>query len=339
MGMGATWVFKRSGGTWNQQGDCLIGTGREIKGNYSSSEEYRSSVALSANGNTLAVGVLTDNRAMGAVWIFNRTDGTWMQEGTKLVGVPIGRIGGYRGNAVSLSADGKTLAVGAASISQIDTIDYTNSNYTDWGVTWIYIHTDSGWAQQGDWLIGTGPYRAGGQGSAVALSADGNTLATTATGTEFMYGSIEGVTWVFNRTGDTWTQHGWAFRAPGTVGYAAVGSAAAMSADGRTLAIGGPKDNTSKGATWVFSRASNDVIIPSAPEPEFPAFFWPNPSTGSVTISGGPATGNFRMIDGAGRILLNSGYHSGQPIDISVLSTSIYWIQINGQKAIPFLKL
>jgi hypothetical protein len=49
-------------------------------------------VSLSADGNTLAVGGSLDNSNVGATWIFIRTNGTWTQQGSKLVGT------GYSGS-------------------------------------------------------------------------------------------------------------------------------------------------------------------------------------------------------------------------------------------------
>jgi hypothetical protein len=43
-------------------------------------------VSLSADGNTLAVGGFWDALEIGATWIFIRTNGTWTQQGNKLVG-------------------------------------------------------------------------------------------------------------------------------------------------------------------------------------------------------------------------------------------------------------
>jgi hypothetical protein len=45
-GVGAAWVFTRSGSTWTQQGGKLTGSGETGAG------EFGSSVALSSEGNT-----------------------------------------------------------------------------------------------------------------------------------------------------------------------------------------------------------------------------------------------------------------------------------------------
>jgi Divergent InlB B-repeat domain len=63
-GIGAAWVYTRSGGVWTQQGNKLVGTG--AVGN-----AYQGiSVALSADGNTAIVGGPYDNSLIGAAWVF-----------------------------------------------------------------------------------------------------------------------------------------------------------------------------------------------------------------------------------------------------------------------------
>jgi hypothetical protein len=81
-----------------------------------------------------------------------------------------------------------------------------------------------------------------GQGSSVALSADGNTA--------ILGGSAA---WVFTRSGGVWTQHGSKLVGAGAVGQISQGSAVALSADGNTAILGGPGDNNI-GAAWVFVR-------------------------------------------------------------------------------------
>ena len=85
-----------------QQGPKLIGTG--VVQQYA---EQGGSIALSADGNTALVGGASDNGEVGAAWVYTRKEGTWAQQGTKLVGTT--NIGASaQGGAVSLSADGNT---------------------------------------------------------------------------------------------------------------------------------------------------------------------------------------------------------------------------------------
>jgi gliding motility-associated-like protein len=104
---GAAWIFTRSGTTWTQQGNKLVGTGAV-------NAKQGHSVSISADGNTVIVGGYLDNSNQGAAWIYTRSGTTWSQLGDKLVGT--GAIGNAaQGHGVSLSADGTTAMVGGGS--------------------------------------------------------------------------------------------------------------------------------------------------------------------------------------------------------------------------------
>jgi hypothetical protein len=104
-GIGAAWIYIRSGGVWTQQGNKLVGTGR-VGGS-----SQGTSVALSADGSTAMIGGPTDNSITGAAWVFTRSSGVWTQQGSKLVGT--GAVGNaYQGRSVALSNDGNTAIVG-----------------------------------------------------------------------------------------------------------------------------------------------------------------------------------------------------------------------------------
>ena len=115
---GASWVFTRSVGVWNQEAK-LVGTGAI------GSADQGGSVSLSADGNTALIGGPGDNSYTGASWLFTRSVGVWNQE-AKLTGT------GANGNAfqgyVSLSADGTTAAMGGPK-------DNSSLYY---GATWIF---------------------------------------------------------------------------------------------------------------------------------------------------------------------------------------------------------
>jgi hypothetical protein len=173
-GQGAAWVFTRSGNTWTQQGNKLVGAG-------SVGSSYQGiSVSLSADGNTAIVGGLFDNNNQGAAWIYTRSGNTWTQQGNKLVGT--GSVGSAnQGASVSLSADGKTAIVGG----------HGDNNWQ--GAAWTYTRSGNTWSQQGNELVGTGNVGYAWQGVSVSISADGNTAivggANDNTG--------QGAAWVF----------------------------------------------------------------------------------------------------------------------------------------------
>jgi uncharacterized repeat protein (TIGR01451 family) len=66
--VGATWVWRRSGGVWNQQGTKLIGSGAV------GAAEQGFSVSISADGNTALVGGDADDSLIGAAWVFAASD-------------------------------------------------------------------------------------------------------------------------------------------------------------------------------------------------------------------------------------------------------------------------
>src|SRR5262249_55168422 len=72
------WVLTRSGGIRTEQGNKLVGSVSDYGGGLWS---QGASVALSADGNTALVGGPSDNRTMGAAWVFTRSGGVWTQQG------------------------------------------------------------------------------------------------------------------------------------------------------------------------------------------------------------------------------------------------------------------
>jgi hypothetical protein len=118
--MGAVWVYTRSGSTWTQQGNKLVGTGST--GN--ASQGF--SISLSADGNTALVGGIDDNAFAGAAWVFTRSGGVWSQSGNKLFGS--GAVGiANQGGAVAISPDGNTIIIGGIA-------DNTNK-----GAAWVFV--------------------------------------------------------------------------------------------------------------------------------------------------------------------------------------------------------
>jgi hypothetical protein len=118
-GVGAQWVYTRSGGVWTQQGGKLVGTGA-----IGTAQQGRS-VALSADGNTALVGGPYDSATAGAVWEYTRSAGVWSQQGNKLAGT--GAAGSaYQGWSVALSPNANTAVVGG----------YADNNNS--GAAWVF---------------------------------------------------------------------------------------------------------------------------------------------------------------------------------------------------------
>jgi hypothetical protein len=279
-----------------QQGLKLTGTGEVGKG------ELGASVSISSDGNTAIVGGDRDNATAGAVWIFTRSGGAWVQQGQKLVGTEAVGTTSFQGCSVSISADGNTAieggyndnnSIGAAWIftrsggvwtqqgpklvgtgsvasgEQGYSVAISGDGNTAImggpvvGGVWIFTRTDTGWAQQGPMLAGTDAVNAG-MGNAVAISSDGNTAIAGGDQDGFNQGSSQGACWVFIRNGGAWTQQGPKLIAAGPV-YATQGFSVSISADGNTAMEGGPTDNGSEGCVGIFTRSSG-VWAPQAPD-------------------------------------------------------------------------
>ncbi len=113
-------------------------------------------------------------------------------------------------------------------------------------------------------LVGTGAAGLSNQGMSVALSADGSTAIVGGPGPNnadrdrSASTGPAGAAWVFTRSGALWTQQG--KKLIGTTsenggGLWSQGASVALAADGNTALVGGPSDNATTGAAWVFTRA------------------------------------------------------------------------------------
>lgn len=287
---GAVYVFTRTGAAWSQQ--AYIKASNAQAGDY-----FGTALALSADGNTLAVGAVgeassaggingneNDNSASlsGAVYVFTRAGNAW----SKQAYVKASNTGAadYFGQAVALSADGNTLAVSAPGEDSAAT--GINGNQSDNGAAnsgAVYVFTRAGtaWSQQayvkasntggGDWF-----------GQSLALSADGNTLAVGAIGEASAATGIggdqtsdvapgSGAVYVFTRSAGTWSQQAYV-KASNAAANDGFGSSVALAADGNTLAVGAryeasaatgingnQADNAAmqSGAVYVFTRAGS----------------------------------------------------------------------------------
>ena len=196
---GAVYIFTRSGGRWTQQayikssntGEKMVG--EELVGG-GDGDQFGFSLALSADGSTLAVGAVgedstatgingnqADNAAVsaGAVYTFRRTGNTWAQQAYIKPQTPaMFAAGDLFGFSLGLSADGNTLAVGVydeagSSRSVNGAVDNMRGGS---GAAYVFTRTGATWAQQA--YLKTSISEGGDSwGVSLSLSDDGNTLA------------------------------------------------------------------------------------------------------------------------------------------------------------------
>jgi len=260
-------------------GEVVTGIGAPF---VSGGDRFGSSVSVSADGNTLAIGApgedsaatgingdQEDNSALdsGAVYVFARIDGEWQQQAYLKASNTEARdnFGGTLeeafNTAVSLSADGNTLAVGAPGEDSIATgvngdqnDNSTTVGYrTGAGAVYVFTRSAGVWRQQAYLKASNTRARDGSDvndqfGMTVTLNADGNTLAV---GAPREHGGAEGVNgdqsdfsvvssgavYVFTRNNETWQQQAYIKASnPGRVDL--FGQGLSISADGDTLAVG-----------------------------------------------------------------------------------------------------
>ncbi len=155
-----------AGSSWEKLGETIYGD--------NDGDRFCESVDISSDGYTVAIGSSQYiNYDTGYARVFsleggdNSSDaGHWKQIGQNITGEA---IGDYFGSSVSLSDDGKTIAIGAPSA------DGMNGKST--GDVRVYRMSDSEseWTQLGEDIDGEQAYE--NSGSSVSLSGDGNMVA------------------------------------------------------------------------------------------------------------------------------------------------------------------
>ena len=263
---GAVYVFSRSGESWLQQAYIKASNTGEagIGDELPDGDQFGFSLALSADGNTLAVGAISedsaaagvgadqsDNSALsaGAVYVFSRDGTTWAQQAyVKTSNAGGGDLFGY---SVSLSADGSVLA--AAAYDEDGSLAGTNEVQDDevfgTGALYVFSRNGSEWTQQA-YLKPSNSERNDSFGVAVAISADGNTVVGAAVDEDGMTTGVNsapqpdmesalstGAVYLYTREGIAWSEQAY-IKASNTGPNDTFGTRLDLSDDGGTLAVG-----------------------------------------------------------------------------------------------------
>jgi hypothetical protein len=205
-------------------------------------DAFGGAVVVSADGSTLAVGSLRSNGDQGSVTVFGRSGGKWVQQ--EILSDANGAAKDWFGYSIAISKDGNTLAVGAVYADVAGKADQGNVH--------VFSRSGGAWTLQKTLVSEAG---AAGDifGVAVALSADGNTVAVGAAGDDVGNVVDQGSAAIFVRNGTEWALQK-TLTVTGGESKANFGSSVSLSSDGNTVAIGGP--NAGKGSVVVFSRAN-----------------------------------------------------------------------------------
>src|SRR5437867_163232 len=187
-GAGAVYVYARGGAGWSQQAYIKAS-------NTDQDDQFGFNVALSADGNTLAVSAPYEDSAAtgingnqadnsmpnsGAVYVFGRTGSTWAQQAyIKASNTGESEEGDQFGYSISLSGDGNWLVVGA--IGEDSAATGVNGNQKDnsaqgAGAAYVFTRTGRTWSQQA-YLKAANAMANFLFGYSVAFSGDGRTIA------------------------------------------------------------------------------------------------------------------------------------------------------------------
>jgi len=252
-GAGAAWIFSQKNGSWTQQQKLTVSGATGIA-------QAGFSVAISGDGSTIIMGGPTDDTvssyAQGAAWVFTLNNNTWTQQGPKLVGrAPFMSQQGY---SVAVSYDGNTAALGAP---------------VSGGGAFVFARSNGVWTWQAGPLASPKGSTQSGDGNSVALSGDGKTIVVGGPGDNdaWVYTLINTTGLCPNQNSTTsgcWTLLQELTLTPPPDGATELAStwtgfSAAMSNDGSTIILGGPKDSTptssNLGAAWVFAAGAKLV--------------------------------------------------------------------------------
>lgn len=240
---GAVYVFARQAdASWRQQA--------YIKASNAEAGDMFGVPALSADGNTLAVGASredgggedpSDNSAeqSGAVYVYVRSaEGVWTQQAYLKSATPAADE--YFGLDVGLSADGNRLAVGAPLGGA--------------GAVHVFQRDGSAWQRQSV-LTASGGEQGDVLGVSVALSADGTTLAAGAPYEDSSAAGVDGnaadnsaedagAVYVFALSGSDWQQQAY-LKADNPDAEDNFGIRVALSGNGLVLAVGVDEEDSS----------------------------------------------------------------------------------------------
>jgi hypothetical protein len=274
---GAVVMYQRVDGEWSQESYIKAS-------NPDASDSFGSSVALSADGNTLAVGASGESSnavgidgnqsnntaaSSGAAYIFVRdASGVWSQQA--YIKASNTQASDFFGRSLALSEDGGTLAVGA----QFESSDANGVNGDEGdnsasgaGAAYVFFReANASWTQQA-YLKAASSDAGDLFGIAIALSNDGDLLAVgahaddsaaTGIGGDYQDNSLanSGAVYIFIRRLGVWQTSAY-IKAPNSAAADYFGRALSLSGDGTVLAVGTTQEDS--GATGVGGDQSNDA--------------------------------------------------------------------------------
>ncbi|MDA0385879.1 hypothetical protein [Vibrio owensii] len=253
---GAVYVYRKTNGIWSEVAYLKAP-------NADDKDEFGYAIALSGDGNTLAVSTINeassatgidgnqlDNLApaSGAVYLYVNSGSSWQSQA--YIKSSNSNLVDSFGFSVSLDADGTTLLVGApgeSSSAQSINGDETDNTGSLSGAAYVFELQNNQWAQTA-YLKSTNSDKLDSFGYDVALSEDGSTAvvgspgedsnATSVNGDEMDNSSNNsGAAYVFVHNGTTWAQDSY-LKASNSDSEDQFGHSVDVNSDGTVIAIG-----------------------------------------------------------------------------------------------------
>jgi hypothetical protein len=250
-------------------------------------DQFGFNVALSGDGNTMAVSATSEDGAAkgingnqvdhsainaGAVYVFIRNGNAWVQQA--YVKASNTRAGDQFGASLALSNDGNTIAVGATGEASAATgIDgnQADTSMPGAGAIYVFTRTDSKWSQQAYVKASNTGEKADGDqfGYSIALSGDGNTLATGAISEDSAATGINGnqadnsadsagAVYIYARDAGKWLQQAYVKPWNTTNRGNLFGYSVGLNSNGNTLAVGSYDEERGRGAVYIFNRTGSN---------------------------------------------------------------------------------
>lgn len=194
--------------------------------------DFGESMDISADGKTLVIGSPRALSTRGEAHVFAKQSGTWVYQSALIASN--GESGDQFGKAVTISADGQTVVVGAPLEDGGDVNNAEDNSVDRSGAIYVFTHNNGTWTQRHYVKTDVLKTRTELGYSSLALSDDGTTLAAGV--------SVEdkGSVYVFDLSTTSWQQtQVLTTKLTSEDGF---GFSISLSGDGQTLAVGAPND-------------------------------------------------------------------------------------------------
>ncbi|MFB6273049.1 MAG: T9SS type A sorting domain-containing protein [Salinibacter sp.] len=284
---GAAYIFVRNGsGNWSQEATI---TGDNLSQNF---PNFGSSVAIDADGNSVAVGAQVDDPSgqsnAGSAYVFSRSGSTWSQEDKLVASDP--QADDFFGYSIGINDAGDRVIVGAR-------FEDAGGNM-DQGSAYVFTENSGSWSQEAKFSGGDLPNsNFPNFGWSVAINGPGDRAVVgapfadpTDPGADNGNGTQDGSAYVFARSsGGTWSEEAKLLSDDYEPGDN-FGFSVSIDDSGDRVVAGArfedPNGNTDQGSAYVFTRSGSSWAQEASFTGEnlsaanFPNFGW------SVSING-----------------------------------------------------